>query len=373
MKLCIVAPYFTPYVRGNEYGLAESLSSIGHDVTIITSKSKSPREKMTISERTLKEYKFNIEYLPTIVDLGDNPIVFGLNIKEDYDTVLLQEDYPLICHKAYSLAKKYKLPTTLSSERTYYPPSIGKRAALKFLDKTSNKRLREGVDIITAHCSAAKEFMERELGVHRDIKILHVGIDSNIFKPRESNTYLESGNPKILTVARLHKYKGLNYLMRAMKIVSAKLPQAKLYILGRGPEETRLKHQGSSLNLENHIKLLGTSVPNEEMPCLYSECDIYVQPSVIEPFGIAVLEAMGCGKPVVGTRIGGMLDTIMDGETGLLVPPENPEELAEAIIKLSDDKIRHRMGKNARKRVIENFDWKIIAGEYDNLLKSFLI
>lgn len=370
MKLCIVAPYFTPYVRGNEYGLAESLSSIGHDVTIIASKSKAPREKMVTSEHVLKNYKFNIEYLPTILDVGENPVVFGLHI-EGYDAVLLQEDYPLICHKAYSVAKKYGLPTILSSERTYYPQSIAKRAVLKFLDKTSNKRLRDGVDIITAHCSAAKEFLEKELGVRRDIKVIHVGINSNVFKPRESNTHLKSGNPKILTVARLHQYKGLSYLLKAVKMVSKYLPQAKLYIRGKGPEEENLRIQVKDLELEKYVQFLERSMPNEEMPYLYAECDIYVQPSLIEPYGITVLEAMACEKPVIGTRVGGILDTVKDDETGLLVPPGNSEELAEAIVKLSDDKTRHIMGKNARRRAIENFDWGIIAGRYDELLKSF--
>jgi glycosyltransferase involved in cell wall biosynthesis len=366
----MVVPYFTPYVRGNEYGLAESLSNMGHDVTIITSRGRAPREKMVTSEYASKSYKFSIQYLPTIVDFGENPVVLGLNIK-GYDAMLLQEDYPLICHKAYSLAKKYGIPTMLSSERTYYPQSIAKRAALKVLDKTSNNRLREGVDIITAHCSAAKEFMKRELGASRDIEVIHVGIDTDIFQPRESNTYLKSGKPKILTVARLHEYKGVNYLIQAVKIVSEHLPQAKLYILGKGPEERNLKNQVENLKLEGHIEFLERSIPNEDMPYLYSECDTYVQPSIIEPFGIAVLEAMACGKPVIGTRVGGMLDTIDDGETGLLVPLGNPRELAEAIVKLSGDKTRHRMGENARKRVVENFDWKIIARKYDELLKLF--
>lgn len=370
MKLCIVAPYFTPYVRGNEYGLAEGLSSIGHDVTIIASRGKAPREKMVTSEHVSKDYKFNIAYLPTILDVGENPVVFGLNIK-DYDAVLLQEDYPLICHKACSMAKKHKLPTILSSERTYYPQSITKRAVLKFLDKTSNKRLREGVDIITAHCSAAKEFLEKELGVSREIEVIHVGIDTNVFKPRESDTHLKSGNPKILTVARLHQYKGLSYLLKAVKVVAKHLPQAKLYIRGKGPEERNLKIQVRDLELERYVQFLERSMPNEKMPYLYSECDIYVQPSLIEPYGITVLEAMACEKPVIGTKVGGMLDTIEDAEAGLLVLPANSEDLAEAIIKLSDDRMRHRMGKNARRRVIENFDWRIIAARYDELLKLF--
>ena len=79
----------------------------------------------------------------------------------------------------------------------------------------------------------------------------------------------------------------------------------------------------------------------------YSSCDIYVQPSIIEPYGIGVLEAMACGRPVVGTNVGGMLDTIEHGKR-FRAEPRNPKELAEYIMRLSDDKLRKRMGKNAR-------------------------
>jgi len=369
MKLCIVVPYFTPYVRGNEYGLAQALSSMGHEVTIITSRGKAPREKMLASENVPTRYKFVVRYLPTILDFADNPVVLGVST-EGYDAVLLQEDYPLVCHQAYSRAKRCGLPTMLSSERTYYPQNIAKRAVLKLLDKTSNRRLREGVDVLTVHCSAAKEFLQQELGVSRDIQVIHAGVDISMFKPTDGDSYLGAGDPRILTTARLHKYKGLDYLVQAMKTLSAKLPRAKLYILGRGPEESRLRRQVSDLGLEERIVFLKVSVPNEEMPCLYSECDIYVQPSIIEPFGTAVLEAMACAKPVIGTRVGGMLDTIVDGMTGFLVAPRDPEQLGHAILELSDARVRHPMGTNARRRIVETFDWMVIAGRYDQLIKG---
>ncbi|MDI6810511.1 MAG: hypothetical protein QMD80_02340, partial [archaeon] len=136
MKLCIIVPYFTPYVRGNEYGLAESLTKLGYDVTIIASKGKAPRE---IKKNFYREFDFKVKYLPTLVDIGENPIVYGLNL-EGYDVALLQEDYPFICHKAYAEAKKREIKTILSSERTYYPNGI-KGAVLKILDEVKNNKL----------------------------------------------------------------------------------------------------------------------------------------------------------------------------------------------------------------------------------------
>lgn len=369
MKLCIVVPYFTPYVRGNEYGLAESLTKLGYDVTIIASKGKAPREvKKDFSGEY--DFKFKVKYLPTILDIGENPIVSGLDL-EGYDVVLLQEDYPFICHKAYSRAKKHGIKTVLSSERTYYPGGI-KGTILKIVDKVKNEELREGVDVLTAHCSAAKDFMERELEVKREIEIIHVGVDTGLFKPMErTGEYLVEDKFKILTVARLHKYKGIEYLIEAMQLLR-EVPEVKLYILGKGPEEGNLKKLVKKLGLERKVEFIDKPIPNYEMSFLYWECDVYVQPSIIEPYGIAVLEAMACGKPVIGTKVGGMQDTIKDDKTGFLVEPGNAEELADRIMILKDENKRAVMGKRAREWVVDNFDWMVVGKGYQEVIEEGL-
>lgn len=367
MKLCIIVPYFTPYVRGNEYGLAESLTKLGYDVTIIASKGKAPRE---IKKDFSAKYDFKVKYLPTIIDIGENPIVYGLNL-EGYDLALLQEDYPFICHNAYAAAKKQGIKTILSSERTYYPKGI-KGAVLELFDKVKNRDLRDGVDVLTAHCSAAKEFMEGELGVERAIKVIHVGVDTTLFQPTEpKGQYLPEGEFKILTVARLHNYKGIEYLIEAMQLLQ-EMPEATLSILGKGPEEESLKRRVKGLGLERNVEFLQASIPNYEMPFLYNECDVYVQPSIIEPYGIAVLEAMACGKPVIGTRVGGMLDTIKDGETGFLVEPGNAEEIAASIMSLSNENKRMEMGIRAREWVVANFEWMVIGRRYQEVIEDLI-
>jgi len=375
MRICIVAPYFTPFVRGNEFGLAQSLTELGNDVTVLTSTARAPREGM-VAEGGSKLYShdFKVEYLPTISNIGENPMtpsVFTNVLKNDCDVILLQEDYPYICHLAYLAAKIRGIPTVLSTERTYYPGNFARNAALKILDKTINKVVRDGVDIMTAHCTAAKEFMIKELGVKREIKVIHVGVDTKLFKPMKSNEqHLTSGKVKILTVARLHKYKGLDYLIKAMSTVHEEMPDAKLYILGKGPEEQNLRNLVKNLALEDVIEFIKTPIPNHEMPEVYAECDVYIQPSIIEPFGIAVLEAMACGKPVIGAKVGGMMDTIVDGETGFLVNSKDSKALANQIRALNDEKLRKKLGKNARERAVEHFDLMKIGAEYQELLRS---
>ena len=116
--------------------------------------------------------------------------------------------------------------------------------------------------------------------------------------------------------------------------------------------------------LNDVVTFLTRPIPNHEMPALYAECDLYVQPSIVEPYGIAVLEAMACGKPVVGTGVGGMLDTVEDGETGFLVESMDSRGLAEQIIMLSDPGLRGEFGRAARERMEGKFDWRCIADGY---------
>lgn len=371
MNIGIVVPYFTPYVRGNEYGLAQGLANLGHNVTIITSTARAPREKMLPEASERGKYDFNVEYISALIDVGDNPVTTGIkNHIRDLDTVMLQEDYPFICHSAYDAAKNYNIPSILSSERTYYPENVAKRYVLKALDATLNRRLRDGVDVLTAHCTAAKEFMTVELCIKREIKIIHVGVDTQLFRPIPSaDKYLTKGDFKILTAARLHKYKGLRYLIEAIEIVRKEIPDIHLYIAGKGDDEQNLKILVERLHLNDTVTFLRSTIPNHKMPALYAECDVYVQPSVIEPYGIAVVEAMACGKPVVGTRVGGMMDTI-DEETGFLAEPRNSPRIAKYIKILNDENKRKRMGISARKRAVEEFDWSRIAQKYVGVINA---
>lgn len=374
MNICIVVPYFTPYVRGNEYGLAQSLTDLGHNVTIVASTAKAPREKAINAVAQGEHPDFSVEYLPALIDMGDNPIIAGIakHIR-NHDVVMLQEDYPFICHRAYAAARKFGIPTILSSERTYHPESIVKRYALSVLDATVNKKLRDGVDILTAHCTAAREFMIGELRVRRETKVIHVGVDTELFRPTESEgKYLTEGGFRILTTARLHRYKGLLYLLEAMKRIREEVSDAHLYVIGKGPEERNLKNLTEKLELDSVVTFLTRSVPNHEMPALYAECDLYVQPSIVEPYGIAVLEAMACGKPVVGTRIGGMLDTVKDGGAGFLVESADSGELAERIIMLSDRRLCGEFGQDARRRMESKFDWRCIADEYLEVIDAIV-
>ncbi len=375
MKIGIVVPYFARYVRGNEFGLADGLAKLGADVTVIASKGRALREKMITSDSQAGgEAGYKVTYLDTPLDAGELPVtpsVYGEVRRGGYDVLLLQEDYQPICHMAWLAAKRGGVPTVLSTERTHFPQGY-KRWALMAFDVTLNAMLRRGATVYTAHCTAARDFVQRKLGVPEGrVKVLHVGVDAQLFRPSEGPTPLADGEIKLLTVARLHPYKGLDHLIRAMAIVHRQHPGVVLYIMGRGPSGTDLKKLAGELDLGNAVRFVETPVPNTQMPPVYTSCDVYVQPSVVEPYGIAVLEAMACGRPVVCARVGGMMDTVDDGVTGFLVPPGDPEALAEKLLMLAADSgLRAAMGAAARTRVERQFDWPVIAQQYMDIIMA---
>lgn len=373
MKIAIVVPFFTPYIMGNEYELAESLTKLGARVTIITSRSRAPREKMVSTQyEAAKALPFEVKYVRMFLDVGEIPLAPGSFfevLRNDYDVVLLQEDYQPICHFAYFASRLKKLPTVLSTERNYTPDGI-KGKVLSLFDMTFNRPIRAGATIYTAHDRAARDYVEGHLGIRKGrVQVIPIGTDTDYFKYAPGGRHLPDGRFKILTVARLHPYKGLDYLIRAMEIVHKKDDGIVLYIKGNGPQAEELKGLVAGLGLQDVVRFLDKPVDKDQMPLMYSEADLYCQPSVIEPFGCAPVEAQACSRPALCARTGGMMDTVNDGKTGFLVPPADPGALAEKILLLASDAgLRAKMGTAAREWAVSRFDWAVVARQYMDVI-----
>jgi len=180
-----------------------------------------------------------------------------------------------------------------------------------------------------------------------------------------------SGNTVLGTAGRLVPLKGIIYLIRALAVLHKDSPGVRLEIAGSGPERSALEHEIHLQRLEDRVSFLGWQA---ELERLMATWDIYVQPSLGEPFGIAALEAMAAGLPVVATAAGGLPELVEDGRTGWLVPPCDPVALADRIrvLLLNPDQQRS-MGSAGRKRAREAFSVDRMVNEissiYDELLK----
>jgi glycosyltransferase involved in cell wall biosynthesis len=211
------------------------------------------------------------------------------------------------------------------------------------------------------------------------------GVDVDVFKPTGDPKAVSA--PRVLWVGRVSPEKGVHTLLDAFAEVVREFPAARLDLVGAkvalpadllvglsadplvaalarfydgsigdGYQEV-LESQVRRLGIERSVRFVG-GLPHAELVAAYQSASLVVNPSLSESFGITLVEGMACGVPVIGTRVGGMLETVVHGETGLLVEPEQPSTLAEAMIKmLSDRRMWEAMSTAGRERAVARFSW----------------
>lgn len=169
-------------------------------------------------------------------------------------------------------------------------------------------------------------------------------------------------NTKLLFVGRLDERKGLRYLLEALPLVLSKYP-VRLRIVGKGILENEIKQQCQELKLEKVIDFLGF-VSKEELANEYASCNIFVLPAIVdskgdtEGLGIVMIEALAHEKPVIASAVGGIVDVIQSGVTGLLVNEKDPKALSQSIIELIADPVRAKeLGQRGLKDIQERFGW----------------
>ncbi|MEC4589768.1 glycosyltransferase [Nitrospirillum amazonense] len=189
-------------------------------------------------------------------------------------------------------------------------------------------------------------------------RVHYIGVDCQAIRPRDP----EEETPTILHVARLVEVKGAEYLIRAFSLLADWHPKAQLDIIGDGPLRKPLQRLAGTLGLSSRIRFLG-ALPHTEVLARMRRAAMLVLPSVrtntgrVEGLGMVMLEAAATGVPVIGSRIGGIPEAIVEGRTGLLAPERDAEALARHMETLLDNRdLRHRMGWEARAHVGAQFD-----------------
>ncbi|MBI5766019.1 glycosyltransferase family 4 protein [Candidatus Falkowbacteria bacterium] len=211
----------------------------------------------------------------------------------------------------------------------------------------------------------------KTIGARCPIEVVPNGIKINNQETRYNNQ-IKNQKPtkRIITVSRLVKKNGIEYLIRAMKNIDG-----ELLVLGDGGLRKKLEKLAASLNINNRIKFLG-NVPYEKVYEYLSQTSVFVRPSLSEGLGNAFLEAMSVGIPVIGTRVGGIPDFLIDGETGWFCQVKNPKGLAEKINYVLDEKNKNEVEKvveNAYKMVSEKYNWNIITGHMSSIFQNLKI
>ena len=238
-----------------------------------------------------------------------------------------------------------------------------------FLSKITNQ-------IITVSNSVAKYMTEKVDVPSSKIHVIYNGVKAEIHNNKVDDKFkkhelgIDDTDLIVGSVARLYPNKDQKTLLQAFKIVIQRVPKVKLLIAGDGPLKNELLQTAEGFKLNGKVKFLGN---RRDVPELLQLFDLFVLPSLREGFPIVLLEAMASGLPTVTTDVDGNAELVLDGETGLIVPPNNPEALGNAIIRLLVNKNeRKRMGQKGRQRINAHFSFENMVTEYEKAYNSVL-
>ncbi|MFB3925670.1 MAG: glycosyltransferase family 4 protein [Syntrophales bacterium] len=232
--------------------------------------------------------------------------------------------------------------------------------------------------IVVSDVLADRLIKAHEIPADKVIKIYN-GIETELYNPEQADFEfrqvrrefgLDPGAPVIGAIGRLVWQKGFEYLVACIPEVVREFPSARFLLAGDGPLRGDLEKLSRRLKVEGKIIFAGFQPRVRE---ILSALDVVAIPSVLEGFPMVTLEAMAMAKPIVATRIDGITEQIVDRESGLLVPPGNPDALAKAVLfLLRDQQYALRLGRNARIRVKKEFPVEKMISETEKVYKSLL-
>lgn len=302
--------------------------------------------------------------------------------KNDFDLISVNLSVPYYSEIAVILSRIYKIPSVL----LYHNDIVKDKGIMKVITDLYNlsaiKFLLNSADLIITSSPFCYNESEILKPFERKVVWIPPGVDIEKYSSKKQfNIHDKYGIPKsskivlfVGVISKAHAHKGIDQLIKAFKIVLNEFEDIYLILVGGGDMIPDYKKLCKEINIENKVLFTGF-VDEEEIIDHYRSSDIVVLPSttIQEGFGITLIEGNACEKPVIGSKIGGIQYIIKEGENGLLVPPKNPELLANSITKLlKDEKLAGKMGKNGRKLVENYYNWdriaKIIEKVYQELI-----
>ncbi len=233
-----------------------------------------------------------------------------------------------------------------------------------------NTRKAQGVLTTSAYCRNAIGQLYGVAG--EQIRIVPEGIDLARWQRIAATTPYSGDGATILCVARQYPRKHIGDLLHAVVLVRKVVPQVRAIIVGDGPEHPALQRMITVLGLEQHVRLLGSVPDDDEVARIYRQADIFCLPSVQEGFGIAFLEAMASGLPIVATSATAIPEVVPNGQAGLLVPPGDQAALAQALIELLQNTQRRKELGDFGRSYVERFDWQQVAKLFLEQVQPFL-
>ncbi|MBI5621703.1 glycosyltransferase family 4 protein [Candidatus Falkowbacteria bacterium] len=379
MKIAQVTCVFPPYKGGMgnvAFHYSWELAKLGHQITVFT-----PHYRT----RTEQFKDFTIKSLVPWLKYGHGYFLPQLLWElRQFDIVHLH--YPFLGSELPVGLLKQLRPNKTKLVVTYHMDLIGSGWLAKYFAWHVRHftpwimKLADKV-IVTSRDYVATSQIAPLLGTYVD-KIVEIplGADTWILQPAPKDKELlhhhrlTPGTKVILFVAaldRAHYFKGLDNLLQAMTRLQD-VPPVRLMVIGRGHLRETYEQRAAELNLGDAVEFVGY-VGDWDLVKYYNLCDLFVLPSTdrSEAFGLVYTEAMACAKPVIGSNLAGVRSVIEDGVNGLLVEPNNIEDLAQKMRTiLTNDDLAARFGAAGLKKVQEKYNWRSIAGQLDQLYQQ---
>ncbi len=335
------------------------------------------------------------ELWPYMPEFRDSLLRFMEHDETHYD--LIHGNFWMSGWVATELRRRLSIPVV----QIFHAMGKTKRRHQKKVDTSPGDRIRTEKDIIRevdriiAQCPSERQELIEDYGANPDkIALIPSAVNTTIFKPVDPNVArrrigLDINGKVVVYVGRMLPRKDIRNVIRALAILLNKYEGSEewsaraltLMIVGgeslepdpvATPEIGELQKLAAELGVTEYVRFVGKRQP-EELRNYYCAGDIVVTTPWYEPFGLTPLEAMACGRPVIGASVGGITFTIKEGETGFLVPPRDPEALALRIWQMfSQPELLTQMGLAARRRVEREFTWPITAMRTGTLYKELL-
>lgn len=239
-------------------------------------------------------------------------------------------------------------------------------------------RVLRGATAVIANSNFTRDLLLKEWGMPPErVKLLHPGVDCTYFCPAEPDAAARerlgwTGRRVVLTAGRLQRRKGQDTMIEVTARLRERFPDLLLAIIGAGEERARLEDMVTRLGVSNHVKFMGELSDADLLHC-YQQCDVFALANRtigkdVEGFGMVLLEAQSCGRPVLAGASGGTAETLRPNESGVVVPCDRPDEPTAALAELLSDPAKlSAMGLSGRAWVAGKFDWPILAAEAQKL------
>ncbi len=369
----LIANYEFPPIGGGgskvSFELAKMLVKLGHEVFVLTSRyGKAPAVETVEGIIVYRVWSWRIGVHDCGVRgaltylLSALPRLRRILKTERIDVVHYFFGLPtgLLSLYSHSIKKTPYIVSLRGSDVPLYDLDSKKLLFLHRLTKPLSRKIWRDASQVFAVSGGLRELAEASFP-DVDVGVIYNGIDvTEVAQARRQDA--GDGRLRLICVSRLIPRKGINDLLNALASLSGLV--FELTLIGSGPSETALRKLAEAYGIADNVKFLGYCTAGEVL-AQYVKSDMLVFPTHSDAFANVILEAMSAGLPVIASRVGGIAEAVIDGETGILVNPERPDQLAAAIQKLAnDDALRVEFGLAGQQRVLDMFTWDENAKRY---------